>query len=672
MAFCTKCGESLSPGLASCPSCSATPYILKASLLGGQATEVRSTTDLSGLRTEDSRTKGSATPPAGVALEVGQILAGRYEIRRFIGAGSIGAVYSAFDNIRAKEVAIKIILPLVLQNKQAREDFLKAARASCEMSHPNIVRVYDLSWEKAYHLLVMELLDGKTLRTEMDERAQAGGHFGAQAVGRIGKSLCEALSSGHKFSLHGDLKPQNIWLCKDGTIKIANFGIAFLVGSGQLATTKLAMGTAYYAAPEQMQNGNKIDTLADQYSVGVILYEMLTGNLPVGRAKSVSEIRSDVPKELSLAIDRALEPKSAARYETLEEFGRALSNSTNGAEIRQTNTSRRSGIIKLSQLVRRWPVGAASLALLAIFGIFIFLHYRSVSVRDQVLARQTRQTAIVQFRRDRDRPELERQLLKALSLNPSYAQPRFDLGILAEGDEDWQAAYEWFRQYRRLEPNSKMSVLAQIELDRIPAIEKLDSTPEGKKTRRYDDAVARSKMLFNSGLLKESVAAASGAVKIDNSRWEAYAIIGAALARENRFDLAGHFLAEAADRAPADKKPIFQKATDKCAKEKQAQDLALAGSKALSDRNYSLAASNFDKAWDLDPTNNEYGLGAAVALVKLHKNSAASDDLNRLLTSRDPKVVSRAKLLLAKLDSSPTVSTIRRSRHSEAASAEPF
>jgi len=273
-----------------------------------------------------SATVSATTPEGGarVGLAPGRTLAGRYEIRQSIGAGGMGEVYRAHDRMQERDIAVKALLPALLSDRQARERFLAEARISTELSHPNIVNVFDVHQEGSLHFLSMELLEGRTLREEIARRRERKRPFRVEEAVKMGEDLCGALAYAHRFTVHRDVKPENVFLCSDGTLKLMDFGIARLLKSSQLTMTGCAMGTAYYMAPEQLTGSREIDGRADQYAVAVVLYELLTGELPAGRAASVRELRKDCPRSLSLALDRALSPRREGRFENIEAFGRAL------------------------------------------------------------------------------------------------------------------------------------------------------------------------------------------------------------------------------------------------------------------------------------------------------------------------------------------------------------
>lgn len=279
--------------------------------------------DLPGARpfqTGGMKSSAGYAAAARIGLQPGQILAGRYEIMRQIGAGGMGAVYAAFDRNRQEEIAIKVLLPELLQHPQAHDRFLAEAQISTKLSHPNVVKVYDVQRDGSFNFLTMELLQGRTLRQEIVEHKARNKPFEVAEVRRIAKALCDALAHAHQHTVHRDIKPENIWVCLDGTVKLMDFGIARAINSNTLTMTSGGVGTAYYMAPEQFNGSREIDARADQYALAAVVYELLTGEIPAGRIKPARARRSDVPAVLSDALDRALEANAEDRFGSITAF----------------------------------------------------------------------------------------------------------------------------------------------------------------------------------------------------------------------------------------------------------------------------------------------------------------------------------------------------------------
>ena len=222
-----------------------------------------------------------------------------------------------------EEIAVKVLLPHLLADPKALERFLNEAKIASNLSHADIVRVYDLQQAPALTFLTMELLKGHNLREEIAQRTRTARRFTVAEVGAMAAQLCAALQFAHRVTVHRDVKPENIWLCEDGTLKLMDFGIARLLRPSQFTSTGLALGTAYYMAPEQLR-GQEVDHRADQFSLAVVLYELLTGEIPQGVIKSPQQLRRNLPPRMSQAIMKALEARPDSRHADMAALARAL------------------------------------------------------------------------------------------------------------------------------------------------------------------------------------------------------------------------------------------------------------------------------------------------------------------------------------------------------------
>jgi serine/threonine protein kinase len=264
-------------------------------------------------------------------LKPGDTLAGRYEIKELIGQGGMGAVYRAYDQNRAEDIAIKVLLPSLTSHERARERFLDEARLSSKLSHPNIINVFDVQHDGENYFLTMELLEGQSLRSFIENHLNTRKQIELDDALEIVVAICSGLEHAHNFTVHRDIKPENIFLTESGAVKLMDFGIARLLSTSQRTQTGAAMGTAYYMAPEQIKGRADIDGRADQYALGVLLYELLVGEVPTGRIESLNKLRNDVPKHVSLAVDRALSSKVEERYPNITDFSTAFTRSAGGA-----------------------------------------------------------------------------------------------------------------------------------------------------------------------------------------------------------------------------------------------------------------------------------------------------------------------------------------------------
>lgn len=240
---------------------------------------------------------------------VGKRLDGRYEIQEIIGVGGMAVVYKAYDNIDDRIVAVKILKEEFLQNEEFRRRFKNESKAIAVLSHPNIVKVYDVSFGDRLQYIVMEYVEGITLKEYIEQQKVINWKEAVHFVTQILRALQHAHDKG---IVHRDIKPQNIMLLQNGNIKVTDFGIARFSRSETRTMTESAIGSVHYISPEQAR-GEITDDKADLYSVGVVLYEMLTGQLPFQSDSAVSvaimQLQSDPksPRELNDQIPVGLE-----------------------------------------------------------------------------------------------------------------------------------------------------------------------------------------------------------------------------------------------------------------------------------------------------------------------------------------------------------------------------
>ncbi len=255
-----------------------------------------------------------------VRMETGAVLSGRLEIGPMLGQGGMGYVYAARDRLRDEDVAIKVLRQDLSFSTAAKERFLAEAKVSSNLSHPNIVRVYDVGETGGHYYLSMERLKGHTLRHRIESYNRDRKAFTVAEVTDIARQLIDALRYAHRYIVHRDLKPENIWLAEDGTVKLMDFGIARAFSNSQLTQTGMTLGTAYYMAPEQRLDAKEVDWRADQYALGVVMYELLTGTIPMGAVKPLDKARRDVPLRYANAVMRAMSPRPEDRWPSLNEF----------------------------------------------------------------------------------------------------------------------------------------------------------------------------------------------------------------------------------------------------------------------------------------------------------------------------------------------------------------
>ena len=240
------------------------------------------------------------------------------EVLGLIGRGGMGAVYHARQPKLERDVALKVLLPDLSADPAFEERFSREARALAKLNHPNIVGVYDFGERDGLFYLTMEFVDGINLR-----QAMAAGRFTPEQSVAVIPGICDALQEAHgRGILHRDIKPENILLDRDGKVKIVDFGIARIVGDGAhdftLTQSGAVIGSRQYMAPEQLEGSGAIDQRADIYSLGVVFYEMLTGELPIGRFLPPSE-KSATTKYIDEVVMRSLEKELERRFQTVGE-----------------------------------------------------------------------------------------------------------------------------------------------------------------------------------------------------------------------------------------------------------------------------------------------------------------------------------------------------------------
>jgi serine/threonine-protein kinase len=265
---------------------------------------------------------------------LGDLVGSRYRLDELVGTGGMAQVWSATDNVLNRRVAVKVLHPHLRNDPSFVERFRQEARSGAQLHHPSIVAVYDTVSNATVEAIVMELVEGETLRARLDR-------LGALPVGdvrRVGVELADALDAAHRVGLtHRDIKPANILLCDDGSLKLADFGIAKAGSSTDLTQDGTLIGTASYLAPEQVE-GAAVDGRADEFAVGVVLYEALCGRLPFNgdteTARAVARLHQrptppdllteSVTPAVSAVILRTLERQPDARYPTMAEMAAAL------------------------------------------------------------------------------------------------------------------------------------------------------------------------------------------------------------------------------------------------------------------------------------------------------------------------------------------------------------
>jgi len=253
----------------------------------------------------------------------GQIVAERYSVLSMIGRGGMGAIYKVHDNVLGETVALKTLLPQFVRDKMVVERFFNEAKIARRLAHPNIVRVHDIGQSQGSVYISMEYVQGISLRA-MLEGLPAGQRLQLNKVLTVIDALAAALEYAHQFTVHRDIKPENIMVSSDGVVKLMDFGISKLMADTRMTAASVVMGTPFYMSPEQLKNSRDVDARADIYSVGVVLYESLTGNVPTGVPRPASQISSEVPGALDVIIMKCVAPDPRERYANATELRAAL------------------------------------------------------------------------------------------------------------------------------------------------------------------------------------------------------------------------------------------------------------------------------------------------------------------------------------------------------------
>jgi eukaryotic-like serine/threonine-protein kinase len=269
-----------------------------------------------------------------------RVLADRYEVEQLLGQGGMARVFRGRDRVLNRTVAVKVLSPQFASDDQFVARFRREAQAAAALNHPNIVSVYDTGDQGDVHYIVMEYVEGRTLRDVIRQE----GPILPERASEIGQAVARALSSAHEAGLvHRDIKPGNIMLTREGEVKVMDFGIARTSTGDTLTQTAAVLGTASYLSPEQAQ-GTTVDARSDIYSLGCVLFEMLTGRAPFTGDSPVaiaykhvredpvhpSNLNPDVPPSLDAVVMKAMAKNPDNRYQTADELRQDLERASAG------------------------------------------------------------------------------------------------------------------------------------------------------------------------------------------------------------------------------------------------------------------------------------------------------------------------------------------------------
>lgn len=328
--------------------------------------------------------EGVAAPPDRPApareesfqFKRGQVINTRYTVLDMIGRGGMGCIYKVHDNVLGEDLALKTLLPQYVADKTVIDRFLNEARITRRLTHPNIVRVHDIGTTGKGIFISMEYVEGESLRVLLGKYGP-GERVPVRQVLHIIDQLCLALDYAHQYTVHRDIKPENIMITENNQIKLMDFGISKLMNNRLVTSASVVMGTPYYMSPEQHRDTHNVDARADIYSMGVVMYEMLTGNIPTGIPKPASQVLREIPPALDEIVAKCIDPNRDKRFKTAGDLRRAIlpiiEMLDEGKSVQKTLARRRlSHPAGALSPVRTLAIGAAAMVVLAAAGFSLY------------------------------------------------------------------------------------------------------------------------------------------------------------------------------------------------------------------------------------------------------------------------------------------------------------
>ena len=293
------------------------------------------------------------------------------EIQEVIGRGASGTVFKAYDCVSKESYALKILSASLVQDAEFTERFIREGKTLASLQHPNVVKVYEAAERNGFFYILMELVDGPNLRALIRERSLS--LLNAQT---LVPQICAGIQHAHDNGVvHRDVKPENILVSEEGTVKIADFGLAKLLFSKELVSltrTGQVMGTPHYMAPEQLENPEEVNLQADIYAMGVVFYELVTGELPLGRFPLPSDI-DEAAEQLDDVLLGMLEKKPEKRYSDVGEVLKDITGPLNSL-TQTTRYYKARKDSRASQLAMKSLLGFP-LILFAPYGLRLFFQY---------------------------------------------------------------------------------------------------------------------------------------------------------------------------------------------------------------------------------------------------------------------------------------------------------
>ena len=461
---------------------------------------------------------------------IGRTIANRYEIINKTGVGGMATVYMAKDKVLNRNVAIKVLKDEFTTDDEFVKRFNSEAQSAASLSHPNIVSIYDVGNEDGIYYIVMELVRGKTLKQIITEEGALPWKWSVN----IAMQIASALETAHKNNIvHRDIKPHNIIITEDGVAKVTDFGIAKAVSNSTITAFGTTIGSVHYFSPEQAKGGYT-DAKSDIYSLGVVMYEMLTGKVPFDSDTSVSvalkhmqeppvppmQINENIPKAVNDIILKAMEKEPMARYQTATEMLRDLSQALkdpNGDFVEEQNfddgLTRRMGAItddmideaRKSENKKKTKKGIAKFFAEhpkakgpIIFLICIILFVASMVITSAVLNATSPKDVQIPDLVGKTESEAQEEL-KALKLN--YEKISEDYNTQQEAGIIYEQSPTYSLNYKVKEKTTiKVKVSKGTEKVKVPKVAGMT----------YDEAV---KELENNKLLAEKVEETSKEIK---------------------------------------------------------------------------------------------------------------------------------------------------------------
>lgn len=250
----------------------------------------------------------------------GDDIGGRFQVFKMLGEGGVGTVYRVHDKVRGHEVALKVLKPELTRQKLAVERFMREVKAVRRIEHPGVVPVYDTGKLGDMLFYTMECVRGHSIKSLIKHN----GPFSVKRSIKIMKDICDIMEKVHEVAIHRDISSDNIMMQKDERIRVLDFGTARMQDEASTLTrTSMHLGKMFYSSPEQRTNSKAVDQRADIYSIGMLFFEMLTGEMVISY-EPVTGYRSDLPTSFDTFFEKALAKDPNDRIPNIQDFGASL------------------------------------------------------------------------------------------------------------------------------------------------------------------------------------------------------------------------------------------------------------------------------------------------------------------------------------------------------------